>query len=115
MYCILNCKEGYWSNFEPNYTEVKAKVGNDQRCTFDNCKAWEFDKLDEINDDWESEATKTGSKKCTACWSNEDVITNYDTWDVKKTYSAQIVIGVDADNAIFELSNDDKWCKLNCK
>jgi hypothetical protein len=39
--CKLNCATGYWSNWQSNYNPSVDPL--DQRCTYDNCKNWNYD------------------------------------------------------------------------
>jgi hypothetical protein len=37
--CVLNCKTGFWSNWDSNHDSTSDP--NAQRCTHNNCKAWD--------------------------------------------------------------------------
>jgi len=38
--CALQCKDGFWSNHDSTYN--KAAFGADQRCSWANCKNWDY-------------------------------------------------------------------------
>ena len=73
-HCQLQCESGFWSNYSSSYNT--AADMNDQRCTYDNCKNWNYS-------DTTSDPLPT-AKTCTTCWSKDDVASA--TWPAKKTY-----------------------------
>jgi hypothetical protein len=58
MVCRLNCTDGYWGNLES--TRKAAVDSNDQRCSYDNCKDWDF------------AGGILSAKECTTCWEEQD-------------------------------------------
>merc|ERR1711957_823791 len=74
-HCELQCKTGYWSNYRSSYNT--ASEMNDQRCTYDNCKNWDYT-------DVTSDPLPT-AKTCTTCWTKDDIESV--TWPAKKTYA----------------------------
>lgn len=73
-HCELKCKSEFWSNYNSSFN--KASDINDQRCTYDNCKNWDY--TDTTSD------PKPTAKTCNTCWSTDDVASS--TWPAKKTY-----------------------------
>jgi len=74
-HCELQCQTGFWSNYKSSYNT--ASEMNDQRCTYDNCKNWDY--TDNTSDPLPS------AKTCTTCWTKDDVASS--TWPAKKTYA----------------------------
>jgi len=79
--CEIQCKEGYWANTISYYN--KSVDGNDQRCTYNNCKNWDYDDITSV--------PRMTAKTCKLCWDKDDVA--HPDWTVKSTYNAQELIG----------------------
>merc|ERR1712146_639310 len=97
--CELQCKEGYWSNYRSSYNT--ASEMNDQRCTYDNCKNWNYS-------DVTSNPLPT-AKTCTTCWTKDDIESA--TWEAKKAYGK--ITGWDLTEP-FKLSTDTNVCEVQC-
>jgi hypothetical protein len=72
--CKIQCMPDYWSNSISNWNT--AADGNDQRCTYNNCKNWDY------------AGGQTDNKTCTVCWAKED-LSDYANWDAQISYSIQ--------------------------
>jgi hypothetical protein len=93
--CNLQCSTGYWSNSGSAYNTA-ADVW-DQRCTWDNCKHWDYN-------------SSVDAKSCSACWSNSDIST-YSGWDARGSYRESEVSGRDLS---LPFLHDDNMCILQC-
>jgi hypothetical protein len=96
--CELQCGSGYWSNAKSTFG--RASNGNDQRCTYNNCKQWNF------------KVSGAKNNACTECW-NIDDIAAYSSWDVRSDYSLAEVLGMNQKTP-FKIDNDTNQCQLQC-
>jgi hypothetical protein len=96
--CKIQCLPDYWSNAKSTYG--RASIGNDQRCTYNNCKNWDY------------EGGVTDNKTCTVCWGTDD-LADHPSWDAKSTYSIHEVSGTIVAEP-FKLDDADKVCKIQC-
>jgi hypothetical protein len=94
----MQCLPDYWSNAKSTFG--RASNGNDQRCTYNNCKNWDF------------AGGMTDNKTCTVCWGTDD-LADHASWDAKSTYTINEVSGTIVAEP-FKLDDADKVCKIQC-
>jgi hypothetical protein len=80
--CGLRCDPGYWSNWRSTHNAASDAL--DQRCTWHNCKNWDYNANDPLRT----------AKTCTLCWDHAD-ISAYATWDAKDSYKDKELVGRD--------------------
>jgi hypothetical protein len=98
--CELQCGQSYWSNWLSTYNPASDIY--DKRCTYDNCKNWNYNAND---------STIT-AKTCNECWQDSD-INPYTSWDAAYSYYEQEVVGRDIRNA-FKINTSLSNCELQC-
>ena len=94
--CILQCKAGYWSNYN---SEIDANV---QYCSSDNCKNWTYG--GNLMDGQEL--------RCIECWTKAD-LDSWETWLPRHTYKESSLAGRNIDEPFFH-NQVDKACDLKC-
>jgi hypothetical protein len=97
--CNLQCAPGYWANQASTYNTASDAL--DQRCTWHNCKNWDYNANDPLRT----------AKTCTLCWDHAD-ISAYATWDAKSSYKDKELVGRDTAEP-FRLHTGQ--CGLQCK
>jgi hypothetical protein len=97
--CNLQCAAGYWANQASTYNTASDAL--DQRCTWHNCKNWDYNANDPLRT----------AKTCTLCWDHAD-ISAYATWDAKDSYKDKELVGRDTAEP-FRLHTGQ--CGLQCK
>ena len=81
-HCELQCEDQYWTNWTS--THAPAADVLDQRCTYNNCKGWQY----ALDDPAQT------AKTCDACWDDADLDdAHYDSWDAKKSYQKKELVG----------------------
>ena len=83
-FCEINCKTGFWSNINSSYN--KADDGNDQRCTSNICKNWDYENLKQNDED--------KYNICSECWGINE-INDYNNWAAKSHFTEQEIAFVD--------------------
>jgi hypothetical protein len=96
--CMLQCKKGYWSNWDKGSALINAvNPEHDQRCTSDNCKTF---------------ISAQNAGYCDACWPAAEVNT-YETWIGKSSYSQVQIAGKDASGPFLKHVATNS-CQLQC-
>jgi len=102
----MNCQYGYWSNLKSTFNT--ATEPNDQRCTYNTCKNWDYENVDDVGENLPD--------FCSTCWDKNDMII-YNNWDGRGTFTKQEVQGRHQEVPFKrQLSGPKKGqCELQCK
>jgi hypothetical protein len=81
-HCELQCEDQYWTNWASTYAPAADVL--DQRCTYNNCKGWQY----ALDDPAQT------AKTCDTCWADADLDdAHYDSWDARKSYQKKELVG----------------------
>ncbi len=82
--CKIKCLPDYWSNIASTFNT--AADGNDQRCTYNNCKNWDY------------AAGVTDNKTCTCLLSTSDAAD--ENRDVGLAYTPNTTINIQLNSPV---------------